>query len=197
MGNTKIGDCLNLSFPPVVTCRPNAPCIHDCCAWRKNVLEAWEENLFIYNDNPFAFWDLLEVELAKCIRFRLFVGGDFPRSEMIHELIEVAGRFSTVKILVFTKRVEWLPDHSIIPDNLALHASMWPGLPPDTAPGYRKAWFLDTRRPMFPNTAIPKSAFLCPQDCKECGYKCWEGSHDVVFRLHNSQSKKYDMYYTI
>jgi hypothetical protein len=205
-GNTKIGDMFNLSFPPIVTCRPNPPCVKICYALgiylsRPSVSTAWNENLAFYLNDRLGFWLALAEIFAKKtpVRFRLFVGGDFADEDMIYDYISFALRHPRVKFLVYTKRYEWLPLVDTLPDNLTILVSMWEGLEVNGhAVGYLKAWFFNAKRPLFTDERIPSDAIRCEASCESCGYVCYDLKQldrDVVLKLHGSGSKKFGGYF--
>jgi len=179
-GNSKIGGVPNLSLPPVLTCRENAPCIKECYA-RKSydrwpaVRRAWDSNLELYKTEPEVFFNdlCLYLAVAQPRRFRLFVGGDFPDVEFFVRFVDIAETYHTTQFLCFTKQYEFL--HGVdIPDNLNLVLSIWPGLEmPHGSLDSPTAWLsTDTRF----DTYYTNQPFIhCPGSCDTCGHQCWHG----------------------
>ena len=181
-GNSKIGKIPNLSLPPVVTCRPDAPCAqHGCYAAKfyrmyPNVRNAWDSNLRLLQEDPEKFFYDLTLYLAvnKPERFRLFVSGDFPNELFFIQIMSIFDSYPETQVLCFTKRYDY-PLH-LAPENVNLILSMWPGLEvPDVSVDYPCAWLAeDDRRPVATH-------IRCLSNCVECGYKCF---HAVSRELH-------------
>lgn len=191
--NTKLGSCLNVSFPPLVTCRKDVPCRKDCYALKAyrmypGTRTAWDENLEFYKKNPDGFF----FEIYKAIKrrkkpglFRWLVSGDIPGIEFLDNMVHLAYACPETKFLAFSKRYEFLLEYGKqhIPGNLKLVVSMWPGLKvPDGLERFPTAWMRDCRAP---DKRIPKAAKECPGKCATCGL-CWKlpAGKSVVFARH-------------
>ena len=186
-GNSKLGKVPNLSLPPVTTCRAEAPCAADCYAVKfyrmyPSVKSAWDSNLQFYQEDPDGFFSelILYLAIAKPKRFRLFVGGDFPDEVFFVRIMDVFGSYPDTQVLCFTKRFEY-PLY-IVPLNVNLVLSMWPGLEiPEIAVDFPCSWLSeDERRPLATH-------IKCVSNCIECGYKCFTAvSRDLhcVFDKH-------------
>jgi len=169
------------------------------------VYNAWRENLELYRSDPDKFWIEINKLLYRCkIKpkgMRFFVAGDFDRREMVDELIRFAYVNPELKILTFTKRVDWLPEKHKweltgrlkkfdCPTNLSIIVSRWPGdvLHKNVKVSnflkmfYPQAWMRD---PQNPDWRIPRNAIECEHNCSKC-MKCFNlkpGQH-VVFDKH-------------
>jgi len=186
--NSKIGNVPNLSLPPGTTCVPHIPCYTEGCYAMKayrlypGTRNAWDSNLQFYNENPSGFfWDLQEwLVKHNPERFRLFVGGDFPKEDFCFRTITLAHMFPETKFLVFTKRYDY--DYSLKPENLQVILSIWPDVPLPKNKELPWAWLAeDERRPK------DQAHFVCPGGCTTCAHKCWDfiSAHtSVVFKKH-------------
>lgn len=189
-GNSKLGRMPNLSLPPIVTCRDNAPCIKDCYAKRfylmwPNVRNAWDSNLEFYKENPDGFFRELCIYFAteKPKRFRLFVGGDFPDFEFYERFLDIADTYRDISILCFTKRYEFVDAMEVPPSNMKVILSIWPGLEiPELAYYLPTAWLsTDDRLPKFLGS---DPYVVCPGRCDDCHHKCWTAQLPIVFQKH-------------
>ena len=94
-GNSKLGPVPNISLPPILTCRDDAPCVKDCYAKQffimyPNVRNAWSKNYHLYKEDQLTFWGdlVMFLTLERPRRFRLFVGGDFPDKEFFDKFLD-------------------------------------------------------------------------------------------------------------
>jgi len=193
--NMKIGRTMNISLPPIVTCRKNVPCAELCYAMKAyrmypGVRASWDGNLAAYKQHASGyFWQIhQEIKRAKSVKvFRWHVGGDIPDMEYLLGMITLAAANPAVEFLCFTKRYEllagYVADGSRFPKNLKIVVSMWPGLKvPDGLERFPKAWMRDTK---CLDKRIPAGARKCPGKCTACGL-CWKlpAGKSVVFQLH-------------
>lgn len=194
-GNTKMGKIASISFPPLITCDPDVPCRKRCYAKRlyglPSIKKAWDENYEIFKEDESVFWNQLAgaISALNCKMFRFFVGGDFPRKSMMENALDFAKAFPKTRFLVFTKRVNWLPLIYLVPENMTIIISMWPGYYPDSLYEgvrkenfsiYPKAWVFDKKNP---DERIPKNAKKCKHNCTSCKL-CWGLKTNVVFDIH-------------
>lgn len=198
-GNSKLGKVLNLSLPPGVTCRKNAPCLKNCYANNHayrlygGTRRAWDTNLLLYRTDPGKFWTQLHSRILRarnCRLFRWHVGGDIPDMDYLTGMRMLAVTFPRVQFLCFTKRYElveswldlWKPVK--LPANLHLVMSAWPGLeiPRSLTRKFPVAWMRDPCKQDIP---IPESAQECPGGCDRC-MKCFDlkAGQSVVFDKH-------------
>lgn len=200
IGNSKMGNVINFSFPAGSTCRPDAPCMKDCYACkghfrRGSVKTAYEENLEFYQSSPIGLKVAIVDELQKRKNkeyFRWFVSGDLPDIWFFSAfVVDIAKLFPETKFLLFTKRYEfvneWLSYGNRIPDNLSVvlsHLGTWhPENPYNLPCSYVE--FDDAEL----NDAIPSDAYVCPKFCGECHATdggCWNRKcgESVVFHQH-------------
>lgn len=183
-GNSKVGDTLNLSLPPVITCAKGVPCAKACYArkaydqYSPDARRAWDANLKAYREDHIAFFGAINAVITKRkpAIFRWHVAGDAPDQQYVNGMKAVALLNPGTRFLAFTKQfgLDW----SDLPDNLTVVFSMWPGMPcPDTPAPH--AWMQDGTE-----FRIPTDATECPGNCEQCGL-CWglKAGH-VVFHKH-------------
>jgi hypothetical protein len=198
-GNIKV-PFANISLPPEVTCREDAPCTKECYAkkaWKQYpiVRHNWSENYELYRKDDKAYFRAIEswILLNNPKYFRFHVSGDIPDHNYLCKIIFLAKKLKGTRFLVHTKRVNFirLIDRRKVPTNLVICLSTWPD------EGTLEAYKTDVQNInpgdyTFPmsflkdDPRIPKSAFICPGHCGECGAKCWylKPKEYVVFKRH-------------
>lgn len=130
--NRKIGKVLNVSTLPGVTCRPDAPCLSICYAYRLStwVYASWLENTTIALEHP----DQYEREIMQALTehddwprklFRYDIGGDCPNQGILEIRKRIARESPRWKFLMYTK-ADFL-DYAEVPYNLQVRFSKWPG----------------------------------------------------------------------
>lgn len=179
-GNSKIGKIPNMSFPPILSCRPDAPCKDKCYAvkaWRmyKPTRDAWTENFEEYKAAPTKFFKyILSFIIYKEPEFfRWFVAGDIPDIDFFDRMVELCRETPDTTHLVFTKRYDLDLDISNLPKNLHLFLSEWPGIEiPEKYSSLRVAHF---------ETPIGHE---CNGECTGCMFCFKEEDGDVYFHAH-------------
>jgi hypothetical protein len=183
-GNTKIGNVPSFSFPPHVTCATDVPCRKQCYAWRLSrtrptVQAAWQRNLTLWQNSPIG----LELQINRYLDekrpplFRWFVSGDFPDKKFALLVRDLAVVHHYTRFMAYTKR--WREWGAICntPDNLTIRFSRWPAYGWASSP---EPW-----TEIIPRGSDPMpGSWLCPGDCKTCGYKCWDHDVNVSIRFH-------------
>lgn len=194
--NSKIGRVMNLSLPPIVTCRQNTPCASACYAlkaWRQypQTRTAWSDNLTYYQADPAVYFAGITERIAdRCPElFRWHVAGDCPDWDYFCEAVEVARLVKRTRFLMFTKRYDFLSRLVGIGINLAdfapnftVVASAWPGLemPKAVRRSFPVAWMQDGREDRMRGRVFPCTGF-----CETCK-TCWglSAGQSVLFNLH-------------
>lgn len=179
-GNSKLGAIINLSLPPVITCRKGAPCARrDACYAlklydRPTVKKAWDENLELYKSNPFEFWGQV-IRAAKTARyFRWFVAGDIPDAKFFNGMVNTAVKCRGTEFLCFTKQYEIVNkalDKMEKPRNLHIVFSEWPGLE------LVNPHHLPVAHVIFKGEEPKKNWKICGGECEDCicqGIGCWQ-----------------------
>ena len=200
-GNGKMGKVMNLSLPPVLSCRDDAPCVKDCYAMKSYrmypvVRNAWDSNLKIWKgDKEYYDWEspgearaFFENSLKAQLRsqkprfFRWHVGGDIPDARYFMMMMVVAERFPQTRFLAFTKQYDIIAESKMVPpSNLSIVLSAWPGYTLNNPKELPIAWMQDGTE-----TRIPRYTIECPGNCEACGM-CWslgELGVDTMFHKH-------------
>ena len=171
-GNNKLGSIPSINLPPVITCRKDAPCFQECnaratCGRWKHPDQAYKDNLWLWYQHP----DIFEAELFEYIQynrpelFRVHTSGDMPNLDYRNMILRISDYSPATKFLMFTKKYTFAPDRLIIPDNLTIINSIWPGLEMPTNHRAR-AYYQDGTETRVEN-ALP-----CSGHCDQCGI-CW------------------------
>lgn len=179
-GNSKMGAIPSVSLPPVITCRPGAPCVKDCyacklCRLYKNVKASYNENLALYRADPDSYFNQLNAALKTSAFFRLHVSGDFPDGEYFSRIVETVRKNKHCTVLAFTKQFEIVNDYikngGRIPKNFKIIYSTWDGWTPVNP------YKMPESAVIFKHTTIPDTWKICGGNCTECacrGVGCWE-----------------------
>lgn len=192
-GNSKMGLIPSVSLPPVITCRPGAPCIGKCYAkklyrLRPTVRNAYDENLELLQAAPDSFFLQLRAALAISRYFRLHVSGDFVNAEYFSRCVDAVKSAPGCTVLAFTKQYEivnaWIAENGPLPDNFKIIFSGWGSWKCENPYG------LPETNVIFRDTAeIPDSWKICGGNCSECacrGCGCWElkNGETIAFYEH-------------
>jgi len=183
-GNNKIGDTPNISLPPGISCRRNAPCYDKCYARKfyrmKEARVAWDENWNFYKSDARWYFravrDWLNQHEPKF--FRWHVSGDCPDGFYMESVFRIAEDFPSTMFLMYTKQYEILISLGIVdaPINFTVMLSAWPYLNvPDI--NFPRLWVQGDPR-------VPGTAFHCPGKCESCRM-CWKGTfYNIVVKAH-------------
>jgi hypothetical protein len=136
-GNMKLGAIMNISLPPVVTCRNCSTCKHYCYAIRSynrlpDTAAAWNENYILFLTDPDRYFN----EISKAVKlqrfFRWHVSGDIVNHDYFMGMIKVAIENPNCEFLAFTKAYQIvnaaIAAGAVIPRNLHLLFSAAPGV---------------------------------------------------------------------
>lgn len=165
----KIGKLANISLPPVISCKPDAPCTKRCYALSAykiypSVRKAWDQNLKIFQSYPVDYFsqvdDYLKEEAPAF--FRWHVSGDIPNQFYLNCMRLISKYNPETKFLCFTKQFDFSFPRI---KNLKFVFSRWPGDACNIQGPM--AWMQDGTE-----TRIPKSAYHCYGRCDEC-FSCW------------------------
>ena len=192
-GNEKLGSIQSVSLPSITTCR-TCDCNKKCYAnrierRRKNVREAYKNNLNILNNESEIYWREVEAAIMLSRFFRFHVSGDIPDAAYFINMVEIAKRNHHCEILCFTKKYEivneFLEFGGTMPKNLHMIFSAWVGLTmtnpfllPEAHVRYRDG-----------TTTAAANAKECGGNCTECAVTdegCWTlcSGEQVVFNEH-------------
>lgn len=192
-GNTKMGQISSVSLPPLKTCRL-CDCNKKCYALkflriRPTVKASYAKNLEILETDPETYWREVEAAIMLTRFFRFHVSGDIPNPTYFHHMLEVSKRNPHCEILCFTKRYDIvntaMRTGAILPSNLHIIFSGWPGLEMDNPFEFPEA---HVRFRDGTTTASPR-AKECAGNCTKCASAndgCWslKNGQEVVFNEH-------------
>lgn len=171
-GNHKTGRaCSTMSFPPVLSCREDAPCVRLCYGRRgnqvfPNVLGAYCRNYRIWQEDPARFERQLDgyLNYSGLPLFRLFDNGDFPDAEFLEMTCRVFAKHPEVKVLAFTKRYEMVNEFiekgGKVPSNMVIRFSAWDKNWAVPNPHNLPMAYVDFSNSDL-NPEIPKNAYHC------------------------------------
>lgn len=185
--NMKLGKIPSVSLPPVLSCTNCSHCKLSCYAlkaWRMypSTRKAWNENYALLQTDPEGYFNGVGEYLEKYTTplFRWHVAGDIINKMYMDNMIQLACNYMDTKFLAFTKNYQVaVKVQDILPDNLSIVLSAWPGLdlPITSLP---IAFMQDGTETRVYN------AIECSGLCESCG-KCWnlrEIGKNVVFKKH-------------
>lgn len=212
-GNSKLGAIPSVSLPALKTCRSCA-CNEKCYALkleriRKTVREAYQHNLEVLTYNNDTYWREVEASIMMTRYFRFHVSGDIPDRDYLEHMIRIAKCQQHCEILCFTKKFEMVNEYietkadelginlpprtahgralfqTILPNNLHLIFSAWPGLE------MKNPYNLPEAHVRFRDgtTTARTDAVECSGNCTECATTddgCWvlKNGEQVVFNEH-------------
>lgn len=191
--NIKIGKTMNVSLPPVRTCRKGAPCAKKCYALKAykgygktTCKPAWDGNLRAYRRNPYSYMHeiITAVQSKRPEFFRWHCSGDIVDVEYLSMMCIVAISNPSTKFLAFTKQFELVNEFLSLhrmPSNLSIVFSGWPGLDIPNPHRLPIAYMQDDSE-----TRITDEDLHCPGHCDTCG-ACWDlhkTGRNVWFTAH-------------
>lgn len=189
-----MGAIHSISLPSIKTCVKDCDCANKCYAakierLRPSVRNAYQNNLYLLNEDPERFWRELEGVIMTSRFFRFHVAGDIPDNVYFAHMIDIAQRNGHCEILCFTKKYaivnEFLELGGVLPANLHMIFSAWRGykmdnpfLLPEAHVQYRDGY-----------TTASKNAKMCEGNCAECAITdggCWrlKNGEQVIFKEH-------------
>lgn len=192
---SKLGCIPTVNLPPVITCRPDAPCAHGCYARKgnfvfANVQKSVRANLDCWRTRPDVYRSAIELAAMQNRFFRWHSSGDIPDESYLGMMFDVAEAVPTCSFLAFTKRVEWvnaLLNVRAKPKNLSLVLSAWGNWIPDNPHNLPIAYV--RLRSGEGASFIPADAKPCSGACYKCvggASNCWalKNGESVVFNQH-------------
>lgn len=202
-GNNKIGNVLNVSLYPILTCfgclHADRTCIAWCyalkCLWRLTVLHAWGRNTWLVQHNRPKYFAAIRKAMAERLKelyFRWHVAGEIPDREYFAEMVKIAVEFPAFYIWTYTKCEDWvnefIKEHGKLPKNLSVMFSRWGVNGPCNNP-YGQPEYIT----VLPGEQPPAGAWHCPGNCDLCKaeYSCDGKCHGCIggetswIELHN------------
>lgn len=190
-GNSKLGnEVYCFSLPPGKTCTPSDWCLKGldgkpaCYAMRNrfkfsNVKKSLQRRYEASKRADFATRVVGELKKAMPRFFRIHVSGDFYSEEYINKWVEICQNCPEVQFRTTTRRRDLLNpmlELNSLP-NVVVRESLDPSIP-EPRMGLKIAALRSLKE------AELRKAYVCPQHCPECGYKCWTDDIDVCWTLH-------------
>lgn len=175
-GNKKIGDTLNVSLPPIITCANCSGCMHLCYDIKavlqySNVRKARARNYVLLNRNRNKYFDSIREACARRRNnkyFRWHVAGDIVDIDYFDNMVKIAREFPEFKYWTYTKAYhivnEWVKNNGkeSIPDNLSVMFSEWRGMPMVNPYGFPEF------RVVFKDEKKPDGVKWCNGNCNHC-----------------------------
>ena len=192
-GNRKLGCVMNVSTTPGRCCPKGIPCASDGCYANKLIRRfsstraAWRRNEDLAKHDPDSYFMQIAAQVAK-VQPRLFrwhVAGDILNRDYLRGMCNIAVANPDTHFLAFTMAFEIVneyEDEEVVPSNLAIIFSAWPGMTFLNPHGrHRVAWMQDGTE-----TRVSEDAIECPGGCESCGmcYELDKLGRDVVFHKH-------------
>jgi hypothetical protein len=190
-GNRKLGGVMNISLIPRTCCPAGVPCGKKCYALKAVRLypptrEAWSRNARIAKRHPDSYFMQIAARVAKSKPhlFRWHVAGDILSIDYLRGMCRIAEGNPDTHFLAFTKAfdiVNGYEGRKVIPSNLVIIFSAWPGMDFANPHGHRIAWMQDGSE-----TRVPDDVITCHGNCETCGlcYELPKLGRDVVFHKH-------------
>lgn len=191
--NSKLGSEIpSVNLPPVLTCRPDAPCFKECYArkghWNcPNVKTALGDNLEAYKADPDFFFRFIAATTRLSRYVRWHSAGDIVDARYLKGMCDVARENPDTRYLAFTKKFDlvnaYIAEGNEIPANLHIVFSGWDeNFVVDNPYNFPVAYIaLDNH----PTDYIPEDAIPCGGKCDKC-LACWQlqRGQSVYFEEH-------------
>lgn len=195
LSNSKLGSIPSINLPPIVTCRPDAPCKKTCYACNgrfrfKNVKQTLVQNLEEWKADAGKYMQSVIDACTNVRFFRWHSAGDIPDEFYLSMMCLVAKMLPEVHFLCFTKKYELVNDYfgkANKPKNLNIIFSVWGNLVPENPHNFPTAYV--RLKSGEGENLIPKTAIPCSGSCNECirdEMNCWKlkPGMSVVFNQH-------------
>lgn len=195
LSNSKLGSIPSINLPPVVTCRPDAPCKSTCYACNgrfrfKNVKQTLESNFEEWKSDPRKYMQSVIDACTNVRFFRWHSAGDIPDEFYLSMMYTIARMLKEVRFLAFTKKYDLVNSYISRfgkPDNLSIVLSAWGNMVPENPYNLPVAYVL--LKSGEGEDRIPARAVLCSGSCNECikdEMNCWKlkPGMAVVFKQH-------------
>lgn len=177
-GNKKIGNTLNVSLPPVITCGNCSGCMRYCYDIKAvlqyaNVRSARAKNYSILTRSPEKYFSEIVKKLEKRRKnkfFRWHVSGDIPNYEYLCSMVYIARLFPSFRFWTYTKRYDivnqYVREHggnrACVPSNLSIMFSEWRGMPMVNPFGFPEF------RVVMKGEKKPENVKWCCGNCNVC-----------------------------
>lgn len=179
-GNKKIGNTLNVSLAPVITCPNCSRCVSYCYDIKAvmlygNVLNARAKNtalLFRSRDDYFGQIEKAISKRRKNKFFRWHVSGDIIDTDYFARMCEVARKHPDFRMWTYTKNYTAVNAYcskygrSAVPENLSVMFSKWEGLAMDNP------YHFPVFAVVMKGQDKPHNVKWCCGNCNECIRNC-------------------------
>lgn len=195
--NSKLGSIPSVNLPPIITCRPDAPCAKSnlcyACKGRfrlQSVKNTLSRNLDEWKSSPDQYAQSIIDACTNVRFFRWHSAGDIPDVSYLDMMCSIARLQKEVHFLCFTKKYEMVNAYIAQngkPDNLNIVFSAWGNLIPGN-PHQLPIAYIDLKSEEG-KSSIPESALPCSGSCNHCiqhELNCWnlKSGMSVVFHQH-------------
>ena len=175
VGNRKIGNTINYSLAPILSCGGNCRvCIHKCydikaCMQYDAVMKARVRNYYLATEHLNYYFFQIDSSLSrkrtlKPVRFH--VGGDIISLEYLDQMVKLARKHSKRKFWSYTKQYDivntWMEQNGPLPENLVIMYSVWDGL--ECVNPYNQPTF----ECVLKGHDAPKGKYHCNGNCQYC-----------------------------
>lgn len=177
-GNRKIGNTLNVSIAPVITCPNCSGCCRYCYDIKAvmqypEVLRARSENTAILFSDPDRYFPEIETAIQRRKKnkyFRWHVSGDIPNKAYFLEMVRIANKYPEFRFWTYTKNYkavnEAIEEGTAIPENLSVMFSRWEGMAMDNPHG------MPEFRVVLKGQEKPEGVKWCCGNCNVCINAC-------------------------
>ena len=174
-GNQKIGRVMNVSLPPIISCKNCSGCKHLCydvkaCLQYDNVRKARMKNWTLLNKDRDEFFRQIDRALYRRLLhkyFRWHVAGDIVDEDYFARMVELARKHKLFRFWTYTKNYDdvnaYVEKHGkdSIPKNFSMMFSEWRGME------MRNPYGFPEFRVVFKDE-VPPAGFYCPGNCDVC-----------------------------
>ena len=180
-GNRKIGRVLNVSLPPIFSCKHNCnECRKQCYDIKANmqygnVLNARARNFAILLKDRDRYFSEIEKALSpRCKRkyFRWHVGGDIVDLDYLMHMVKIARKHPDWIFWSYTKQYDivnaYIAQFGALPSNLSIMFSLWDNVPCDNP------YHMPTFAAYAHDDKVPSNVWRCTGNCEIC-ISCKQG----------------------
>ena len=193
IGNNKIGNTLNFSVTPHLTCSDNCEFkVKGCyakriCAFRKNVATCYENNYI--NTLKSDFVNKFKVTMdcltsgVKYEFFRWHVAGDVYSQDYLNKIYSICKKYKGIKFFLPTASWDEGLDFKGKPSNLVIKNSFGSNIHAEQLNNFKSSYVLKKDDKLLHEKKFMKGKFICLNDCNKCR-QCWNEKLDIIFIKH-------------
>ena len=175
-GNRKIGNTLNVSLPPIMTCANCKECkflcydVKACLQYPETVIDARMRNYVILMKDRNEYFNRIQQKISRRKAnkfFRWHVAGDIIDIDYFDRMVTIAKNNPDWKFWTYTKNYkvvnQWVKENGKenMPKNFSVMFSEWRGVEMVNPYGFGefRVVFKDEEKPI---------GFYCPGNCDDC-----------------------------